>query len=275
MNRLTTAALLSLTLLTGACAAKKKDLFVRELPEAPKAEGKTIGIWPSTLLFEQPGAVPEDMDSFTAGLFIGNVVHSGGYVFDGVDGAGDRGDEAGLPVRSKEFTLNAEAEYEPLALAWLDEAVFTSVSEVATPLRLPAPSSPPPPPTRRTRRGTDPADGTDNVNLPRFDLTPAPVTDLSLMPAGVDWVVAPTVVLYYSHNGGWFIGQRLGTGSGARVRVYWTVYDTKTGAVVSYGDLEARSLSPYVLTPNKAQLEDLLMETEAKIQRLLTDAIVR
>jgi hypothetical protein len=60
------------------------------------------------------------------------------------------------------------------------------------------------------RRGTDPADGTDNINLPRFDLEPAPVTDLSLLPAGVDWVVAPTVVLYYSHNGGWFIGQRYG-----------------------------------------------------------------
>ncbi|MCK6524735.1 hypothetical protein L6R49_25300 [Myxococcota bacterium] len=272
MNRLVHAALL--TLLSGGCAAKQ-DLFLRELPDAPKAEGKTVGLWPSTLLFAQPGAVPEGMDSFTAGLFVGNVVHSGGYVYAGVDGAGEVGEEAGLPVRSKEFTLNAEAEYEPLAQAWLDAEIFSALSDVTTPLRLPAPSVAIPAPTRLPRRGTDPADGTDNINLPRFDLVPTPITDLSAFPAGVDWVVAPTVVLYYSHNGGWFIGQRMGTGSGARVRVFWTVYDTKTGAVVSYGDLEARALSPYVLTPNKGQLEDLLIECEEKIHRLMQDAVVR
>lgn len=274
MNRLTHAALLALALLNGACAAKK-DLFERDLPDAPKANGKTIGLWPSTLLFEQAGAVPDGMDSFTAGLFIGNVVHSGGYVYAGVDGAEGEADEAGLPVRSKEFTLNAEAEFEPIARAWLDATLFSVLSEVATPQRLPAPSAPIPAPVRRVRRGTDPADGTDNINLPRFDLEPAPITDLSLLPAGVDWVVAPTVVLYYSHNGGWFIGQRMGTGSGARIRVFWTIYDTKTGGVVSYGDLEARSLSPYVLTPNKGQLEDLLIQSEEKILKMMRGAVVR
>ena len=274
MNRMKNAALLALLLLTGACAAKK-DLFERELPDAPKAKGKTIGLWPSTLLFELDGAVPDGMDTFSAGLFVGNVVHSGGYVYAGVDGAEGEADEAGLPVRSKEFTLNAEAEFEPLARSWLDAELFAAVSAVTTPQRLPAPSAPLPAPIRRVRRGTDPADGTDNINLPRFDLEPAPVTDLSLLPAGVDWVVAPTVVLYYSHNGGWFIGQRMGTGSGARIRVFWTIYDTKTGGVVSYGDLEARSISPYVLTPNKGQLEDLLIQSEEKILKMMRGAVVR
>ena len=274
MNRPTNAALLTLLVLTGACAAKK-DLFERELPDAPKADGKTIGLWPSTLLFEQPGAVPEGMDSFTAGLFVGNVNHSGGYIYAGVDGAGELTEEAGLPVRSKEFTLNAEAEFEPLARAWLDAEIFAALSDETTPLRLPAPSAPIPAPIRRVRRGTDPNDGTDNINLPRFDLEPVPITDLSLMPTGIDWVVAPTVVLYYSHNGGWFIGQRMGTGSGARIRVFWTIYDTKTGGVVSYGDLEARSLSPYVLTPNKGQLEDLIIQSEEKIRGLMRGAVIR
>ncbi|MEY3213265.1 MAG: hypothetical protein RIT28_3746 [Pseudomonadota bacterium] len=274
MNRLPNAALLTLALLTGACAAKK-DLFERDLPDAPQAKGKTIGLWPSTLLFEQEGAVPDGMDAFSAGLFVGNVVHSGGYVYAGVDGAEGVPDDAGLPVRSKEFTLNAEAEFEPLARAWLDAELFAALSAVTTPQRLPAPNAPLPTPVRRVRRGTDPNDGTDNINLPRFDLEPVPVSDLSLMPTGVDWVVAPTVVLYYSHNGGWFIGQKMGSGSGARIRVFWTIYDTKTGGVVSYGDLEARSLSPYVLTPNKGQLEDLLIQSEEKIQTMMRGAVVR
>lgn len=253
-------ALLLLPLFT-ACAARK-DLSVYSGGSAtPSTHGVTV--FPALMLGDAPGAVPEGLDAFSAGLYVGNIVHSGGYVFQG----SEDGEDAGLPVRSKEIELLAHTEYTRSIRSWVDLQFTLAIQE--RDLRI-IPErgrdiEEVPLPVRTTRRGSDPRDGTDNVNLPRFDLAPAPWPELASMNMTTDLVIQPWVVLYYSHNGGWFIGQRMGCGSGARLRMFWVVYDAATGAPLSWDDVEARHIDPYLMTPNTAQLEDHLIEVEERV----------
>ncbi len=129
-----------------------------------------------------------------------------------------------------------------------------------------------PEPVRRRVRGTHPADGTDNVNLPRFSLEPSALVPGSV--EGVDQVLVPLVVRYYSHNGGWFLGQEYGCGMGARLRVMWTLYDNASGAPLAWGEVDARELDNRVASPSSAQLEDALLEVEAAVAKELKKQIL-
>ncbi|MCB9758867.1 MAG: hypothetical protein H6739_03430 [Alphaproteobacteria bacterium] len=253
-----TRLLLILGLALGGCAARE-DFVVHDGPDARPKDLGAVGLVGATALSALPGALAED-DPFFEGLFIGNVTHSGGFLFEETEGEGS-------PVRSKEYTFAAQDTYTETASEWLDGAFAEELDRAGLSwVRLEAPPEAIPLPARRKVRGSSEQDGTDNVNLPRFTLEPAPLPAGHALGEGVEAYVVPLIVVYYSHNGGWFVGQRKGCGGGARLRVFWTVYDAATGRVVSWRDVETRSIHNYINQPNGAQLDDFLIETEGKFE---------
>lgn len=253
--------------LLGACAANK-DLFVKGADPLRARTLGAIGLLPSVVLSEVPGLL-EGEEPFYDGLFVGNVQHLGGVVLSDDD-------SGALPSRSKEFRLSAAESYLSQGKAWLDQTLagVLEARKVAF-VRLPdVGAAGVPAPTRTRRRGSDENDGSDNVNLPRFDLAPggwSPDLSLGAVPA----VLVSYLVVYYTHNGGWFIGQRWGCGAGARIRVFTVLYDATTGVALTWRDSEARSIDKYEASPNQAELEDLLMAAESAVARDLLDNLLR
>lgn len=228
-----------------------------------KARTATIAVAPSELLSEVPGAAPHD--PCTDGLYVGHVHHSGGYVIEAV--------ATGEQVRSKETRLTAQDEYGAQIRGWVDATVIDVLaghghSTVLVPAldatRLPAPR-------RSPIRGSVKEDGQDNVNLPRFRLTPQPVPAAGFepVPAGIDAVLVSWVVLYYSHNAGWFIGQHYGCDAGARFRLLWALYDRHTGQPLTWRDASARTIAPRIFEPSTAHVDDFLMRVERQMQSRL------
>jgi hypothetical protein len=73
------------------------------------------------------------------------------------------------------------------------------------------------------------------------------------------------VVQYYSHNGGWFIGQPNGCPAGGRARVLWALHDAHDGRVLSWGEVGVQTRTPYYYSPNAAELQDYLMTVEREL----------
>lgn len=191
--------------------------------------------------------------AFDDGVFVGNIVMAGGYVVS------ERGDY-GMQTHSKDITLSSQEPYRQMAsesLAEMLESGLSASSVAWKPIELEAPEL-----ERRKVRGTHPEDGKDNVNLPRFTLSPGALDPVE----GVDQVLVPYVVRYYSHNSGWFYGQEKGCGSGARLRVMWVLYDARSGAVQAWRDIDVRTLDPYIFSPSSAQVEDALIEVEGLVR---------
>lgn len=256
------AALLALAFLalTG-CATPRVTGWVHEgehpaLPEGPIALARPV------LLLEVPGAAPSG--PYEDNLFVGHIYHAGGYVLAETAG--------GSVHRSKNTELTRKSEYEAQARTWLAaaarEAVEASGREVLEGPALEASTLAAP--SRVKVRGSHPDDGRDNLNLPRYRLAPAPMPADESAPA---LVFVPFVTSYYTHNGGWFSGQTYGCGGGARVRLFWVVYDGRTGTPLAHGEVDARSLEPMENQPAPSRVEDFLMETEAEAARRLTDAL--
>ncbi|MFT5684471.1 MAG: hypothetical protein ACI8RZ_005412 [Myxococcota bacterium] len=216
-----------------------------------------IALAPAVLLYTLPDAVGEP---FYAGEYVGDVWLSGGFV---------RFEEFDNQPRSVNLELRHEDRYAEQATGWLDGVFANLLDERAIPWAPMTAEVVPARPMRTDVRGSGPLDGTDNQNLPRFDLRPLPLTAPPTLPPGTDAVLVPMIVHYYSHNGGWFVGQGIGNPAGARIRVLWSLYGDD-GGVLTWGDLGTRYLEPYFYTPNQAQLQDYLIEVETEIARQLS-----
>ncbi len=257
--------LLLLFVLLPACASS--HLSVREDGGRGRLD-RRLAVAPAVLLKDVPGAI--ELDPFTDGLHVGHLHMSGGYVVLETD--------RGMQHRSKNVEPSAEEDYAAEALRWLDSAV----AEVIASRRVEAAALPEIPPSaleapvRRIRRGSEAGDLRDNQNLPRFDLEPGRlhVSRLPPLPEGTSMVLVPIVVHYYSHNGGWFLGQTYGTSGGARARVLWVIYDGETGLATRWGDVSARSLSG-TMSPSRAEIEDCLIEAERRALRGLRRSLPR
>ena len=83
----------------------------------------------------------------------------------------------------------------------------------------------------------------------------------------------PFVAHYYSHSGGWFIGQNDGCEAGARIRILWLLYDTQTGQLATWGDVSERHVQERMYSPSRAQREDYLMLVEAKVHEALKEQL--
>jgi hypothetical protein len=213
----------------------------------------------------------EDSNPFRSGLYVGNLVFSGGYVTEQ--------QEVGLQNVSKRIDFEAEETYRDqvgdLVADMLSSALDGQRRVTWQPTSLPMDSVPEQ--TFRPVRGTHEEDGRDNVCLPRFDLVPEPLPPEALagLPSGVEAVIVPLVVLYYTHNAGWFLGQTFGSSAGARIRLVTVTYDAKSGVPMGHIDVTTRFLHEEVFQPNSGQLEDFAIFTELaldkRMRRLLLD----
>jgi hypothetical protein len=132
-------------------------------------------------------------------------------------------------------------------------------------------------PRRVPLRGTGPFDGRDNQNLPRFDLQPQAIDPASLpeLPAGTQAILVPFIVHYYTHNGGWFVGQNVGCAAGARLRVLWSLHDASDGRVLTWGEVGVQHQQEYHYSPNKAELQDYQLVVEAALRQHLDEQLPR
>ncbi len=208
------------------------------------------------------------LDVFYANYYVGKVWFSGGY---------ELLPEVGNQVRSLGVSFSLQPDYATQVQEWTD-ATFAELladSGVAVSRLDGSIEAALAAPTRRTVRGTGPLDGEDNQNLPRFELEPVALDPAALPTVSADTVLVPIVVHYYAHNGGWFVGQNKGAAAGARFRLLWALHDAKTGAVLTWGDHAARYVEKYFYTPNDVQLQDYLLEVEARIRESLADVLPR
>ncbi len=245
-----------------ACAPKA---LVRGSPY--KGDPLVVGLAPPVLLHEVPGVVQEDV--FLENLFVGNVVFSGGFEVVRADG--------GLQNRSLHIDLDLQEPYAREIRAMVEDWMIAALDrQKITWQRLDAlPDESLPVPQRRDLRGSYDLEGRDNQNMPVALFNPTALRAVPALPDGIDAVLVPMVVYYYSHNGGWFQGQTWGTHTGARIRVLWSLHDAGGGRLLAWGDHETRQILKSVSSPNSSQLQDTLMEAEADMARSLAKAKLR
>jgi hypothetical protein len=251
--------------LATACGPKNLHLALGEpLAAAPSS----IGLAEPILLTELERLEP--MDAFHQGFYVGNIWFSGGF---------ELMPEEDNQVRSVGVDLQDTEPYAGQArsvvgdtftsllvdheLSW--QAIQDSVERaVSTPRKL-------------LTRGSGPFDGRDNQNLPRFGLQPLPldVGELPELPPGTSAVLVPVVVHYYTHNGGWFVGQNLGCAAGARVRVLWSLHDAMNGRVLTWGEVGVQHQQEYYYSPNAVELQDYQLIVEAELARWLDEQLPR
>ena len=250
-----------MTLLLLGCWVYNKvpDLEAAEGGEPLRRFQGSVGVAPVHFLADHNG----EGDDFRDGVYVGNIVMSGGYIVE------NRGD-AGLQTRAKDYEFNSVDVYRSQISDWTDTTLASVLDERGVTWTRVGVSAPPP--ISRVVRGSHPGDGTDNINIPRFSLEPSP---LQAAVPGVDLVLVPTVVFYYSHNSGWFVGQEHGCGAGARFRMLWTAYDASSGAAVEWRDVDHRTIEPYIFQASSSQLEDMLIEVEEGVARDLAKELLR
>jgi hypothetical protein len=219
-----------------------------------------VALAPALVVSDIPDPSIEDL--YVEGLYVGNVIFSGGYITVQVDG--------GMQHISKDTALERQETYAPQARAWLDDVMQASLAKRHIAV-LPFPDLDPTyltPPTRKYPRGSVPEDGSDNQHLPRFELIPASLSEAPTLPAGASHLLVPLIVHYYSHNGGWFQGQTYGCAAGARARVLWVLYDER-GVLIGWGEHAAGVIDDWIFSPNSVQVDDYLLEVEDRIAKSL------
>lgn len=246
--------LIVLMLVVGCTPRNVRDV----LGMAPDLAGDRVVILEPALLAELESA-PDDMSRFRAGTWVGTIWFDGGYEIMA---------EEQNQVRSVNVALSGAESFTPQGRTWATKALSDAaqaagwqvVPSEAAGWRVGAP-------TRTTIRGTVKHDGDDNLNLPRFDLAPGPITTAEGL--GADAVIAPVLVHYYAHNAGWFVGQEKGSWAGARVRVLWSLHAADDGRVLGWGDVGTRGEQEKLASPNQQQLQDLLLMAESEAEAAL------
>jgi hypothetical protein len=261
-----TPALLWLCLgLSTACGPKNLHLAAGQpLAAAPAS----IALAPPILLQQHERLEP--MEAFHRGYYVGNIWFSGGFEL-----LAEEDDQ----IRSVGVDLKDVEEYQTQAIQVVGDTFAALLSARALDWRpidtsveraLQAPRWTP-------LRGTGPFDGRDNQNLPRFELQPLPLDagELPELPPGSATVLVPMVVHYYTHNGGWFVGQALGCAAGARMRVLWSLHDAGNGRVLTWGEVGVQHQQEYYYSPNSAELEDYQLIVEAELRAWLDEQLPR
>ena len=259
--------LLLLSMLT-ACAANPVRITTQQVQVwQPSA----IVLAPTQFLFALEGHGPDQM--FEAGDTVGFTTHKGGFVHQ----AG-----AGGYVRSKEVIIEQHAEYQARVSRWTQDRVGRALSatkvnwrpfENAAALTVPKP-------LRNELLAVESPDGKDDVNMPYVEFATAArwgsPSLASLVPpqgASEEAVLVPTVLYYYAHNGGWFLGQEWGCVAGARFRLLLALYRVRDGLLISSHDVEARESIENVYNPDRTAIARALLTLENKMATAVFKAL--
>lgn len=233
----------------GADAPWAPVVVVADLPTPPPVAPEAPGPVEQQLVDDAAPATvldPVRDGAFLRNDFVGNIRFGGGIVRTGA---------VALETRARLIELQPLPTLRQQGVEWLT-GVLTERLGPATAAAWPTATL-----RHVSARGSDPDDGRDNLNLPRTTLVPEPVPDA---PAGR--VLVPFLRSYYTHNGGWFLGQRWGCLAGARVDVLVVLYDG--GRPVWWTEAAGRSLGGAAqATP--AELDQRLLDAEAQVRDAL------
>jgi hypothetical protein len=188
--------------------------------------------------------------AFLRNDFVGNIRFGGGLIRTG---------SVALETRARLIELQKPAALRQQGVDWLDGPVTRFLGRAGNVARVAVPSAPSF--RYQTARGTDEEDGHDNLNLPRTSLVPQPIA------GAVGKVLVPYLRAYYTHNGGWFLGQRWGCMAGARVDVVLVLYDA--GQPVWWVEAAGRSLDGATAQATTAELDEHLLDAEQQVEAAL------
>ncbi|MFZ5478652.1 MAG: hypothetical protein ACOZNI_17910 [Myxococcota bacterium] len=201
--------------------------------------------------------------AFLRNDYVGNVRFGGGYLRTG---------DVALEVRARLMEFGQEDVYLQQATRWLAESVGDALAARGVEAR-PLAAFPVVEPVRAPFRGVHEDDGHDNLNLPRVRVAPAPVEPAAL--DGAAWVLVPFLRAYYTHNGGWFIGQKYGCLGGARVEVMLALYEGESGRPVWWMEATGRHIQPMNGQPTRAELDQYLLWAEDQVEGALARGLLR
>jgi len=238
------------------------DLPAPVLPSPAEAGVVEQGLQDPTL---QPPTVldPERDGDFIRNDYLGNVRFGGGFIRTGT---------LALDVRARLIEFNFQDPYRTQGVAWLGAAVTELLDERGL---APLPFDPGPVGAERVPvRGIGELDGRDNTNLPRSTLTPSALPG-PVAGAPARWLLVPFLRAYYTHNGGWFVGQEYGCLAGARTEVTLALYDTSTGRPAWWTNATGRHVSSRVGQPSTAELDQYLLWAEADAAEALERGFLR
>jgi hypothetical protein len=205
-------------------------------------------------------AVPE-IASFLRNDFVGVVRFGGGLVRMG---------DSAAEVRARTIELHLGAELRQQGRDWLSATTNALLGEAKLPAA--ASSTGGPPVLRAAVRGSNELDGRDNLNLPRTQVSPAPLEPAS---SGPRWLLVPYLRSYYAHNGGWFVGQEWGCSGGARVEVMLVLYDQRSGQPAWWQVATGRHIESMKAQPSRAQLDQFLLDAEDEVEAQLARGFLR
>ncbi|MDP2317430.1 MAG: hypothetical protein Q8P41_31385 [Pseudomonadota bacterium] len=241
---------------------------VQELPAPPIAPSAAMGQIEAELREgEEHLPAPSLLDvtnprdaAFLRNEYFGNIRFGGGFVRTG---------DVALEVRARLIEFGLDDRYAADGSAWLRDALPRVLDAEKVPVGAPV-AAVAPVPERRRFRGLHPEDGHDNVNLPRTELIPAPLDDAARAAAsGSRWVIVPYLRSYYTHNGGWFLGQTFGCTAGARLEALVVLYDTTSGRPVWSMPLLGRHIQAQKGQASTAELDQYLLWAEAQAEEQL------
>lgn len=254
----------SLSALRAAGVGLAPVQLVQDLPAPPLPTPPPPGVVEQGLQNESDAA-PTVLDpvrdaAFLRNEFIGNIRFGGGYIRTG---------DVALDARARFIEFNSQDTYRTQATRWLQGAVIALLDDRSIPF---APVEGAAAAERVVRRGMHAEDGRDDLNVPRTDLVPGPLTPVD---TAHRYVVVPYLRAYYSHNGGWFVGQEYGCMAGARIEVTLALVDTTSNRSVWWSAVTGRHLDLRVAQPSTAELDQFLLWAEALAEQGLADGFLR
>lgn len=249
-----------LSALRDAGVAVMGTVLVRDLAAPPVPPPAAPGVVEQELAQDRFGEAtvldPVRDAAFLRNDYVGNVKFGGGLIRTG---------DVALEVRARLMEFNDQDRLAQQGRAWLDGAVGEALAGRGVAARPVAPVADLVV-ERVPFRGLHPDDGRDNLNVPRVDIRPGPLSEAARAAAGDDpYLLVPLLRQYYTHNGGWFIGQEWGTTAGARVEATLVLYDVRRGAPVWWSTATGRHIEPRVGQASRAELDQYLLWSEEQV----------
>jgi hypothetical protein len=186
--------------------------------------------------------------------FVGHIVYDGGLT---------RSQESyGTTVHSKEIILKEPEEIKKRASLWLNRAALSYVQskggrsvsgKLSKPLTV----------TGVEDYSDYDKTGQDNINNPVYQWSYS--DSVNTTGPGHDYLVIPVIQYYYTHTAGWFYGQDIGSGTGARISIVFLIYRGSDGLKEGSVHYTAKRIFPATYDLKVGEYFELLSKLENEI----------